>query len=80
MALTIDAQEYVTAAKAAEMLGTTLPRVLMLLREQALEGLQTDGVWYVAKDSVACVTAHGREMRVVTGCASHCSSGGCGCQ
>lgn len=80
MALTIDAKEYVTAAQAAEMLGTTLPRVLMLLREHALEGMQVDGVWYVEKKSAACATAHGREMKAVKGCASHCSSGGCGCQ
>ena len=80
MALTIDAREYVTAAEAAEELETTLTRVLMLLRENALAGTQVDGEWYVASDSVACGKAHGRDMKKIKGCASYCSSGGCGCK
>lgn len=80
MALTIDGREYVTATEAAEKLETTLTRVLMLLRENALAGTQVDGEWYVAADSVACAKIHGVEMKTVKGCVSHCSSGGCGCK
>lgn len=80
MTVTIDAREYISAAAAADELKTTITRVLMLLRENALEGTQVDGEWYVASDSVACGKAHGRDKKTVKGCVSYCSSGGCGCK
>lgn len=80
MALMLDGKEHITAAEAAAEMETTITRVLMLLRENALSGSQMDGEWYVARDSVACGKAHGREMKTVKGCVSHCSSGGCGCK
>lgn len=79
MTATIDAKEYVTAAEAAHELETTLPRVLMLLRGNVLEGARLDGEWYVAMDSVARGKTHGPEMKPVKRCTSHCSSGGCAC-
>jgi hypothetical protein len=75
----IDGKEHITAAEAADQLETTITRVLMLLREKALAGTCQGGAWYVALDSVACAKVHGVERKTVTGCASHCSSGGCGC-
>lgn len=77
MATRIDDREHITAAEAAAELETTITRVLMLLKHHALEGTQLDGEWYVARDSVACGKAHGRDMKTVTGCVSHCSSCGC---
>lgn len=76
----IDGKEHISAAKAAGELDTTITHVLMLLREKALAGTQLDGEWYVACDSLACGKAHGRDMKTIKGCASHCSSGGCGCK
>ncbi len=80
MAVTINTTEYLSSAEAAEELKTTIPRVLMLLRENALEGTLLDGEWYVAKNSVACGKGRDREVNTIKGCASHCSSGGCGCR
>lgn len=80
MAMIVDGREYITAARAAEELETTITRILMLLRGNALIGRQLDGEWYVASDSIACGKARGREMKTATGCASACSSGGCGCK
>jgi len=80
MAMIIDGKEYITAARAAEELETTITRILMLIRENALVGRQLDGAWYVASDSLACGKTHGRDMKAARGCASSCSSGGCGCK
>jgi hypothetical protein len=80
MAILINDREHMTAAEAATALETTITRVLMLIKHQALEGTRHDGEWYVASDSVACGKAHGRDMKTVRGCASHCSSGSCGCK
>jgi hypothetical protein len=80
MATLINDQEHMTAAEAATELGTTITRVLMLLKHHALEGRLLDGEWYVASDSVACGKAHGRDLKTVTGCVSHCTANGCGCK
>lgn len=80
MARTIDNKSYLTAAEAAAQLDTTLTRVLMLLRGNALKGAQLDGEWYVESDSVACAKTHGTDMKAASGCATYCTSGGCGCK
>jgi len=80
MARTIDGIEYVTADEAAELLATTPMRVLMLMRDKALVGIEAEGEWLVSRDSVACCAAHGSDMKVAKGCATYCSSGGCGCK
>ncbi len=80
MARTIDGIEYVTADEAAEMLATTPMRVLMLLRNKALAGMEINGEWLVSRDSAACCKSHSADMKVAKGCATHCSSKGCGCR
>lgn len=80
MALFIDGVEHITAAAAAEQLATTLPRILMLLKAQELQGVQIDGDWFVTSESLACARVHGVDMKVAKGCASYCKSSGCGCQ
>lgn len=76
----IDGKSHVTTAAAAEQLETTITRVLMLLRENALEGVQIDNEWYVESASIACCKTHGKDVKTAKGCASHCTSGGCGCK
>jgi hypothetical protein len=80
MAITIEGKEYLTIAEAAENLGTTLTKVLMLLRGEDLKGKEIDGEWFVEPDSVACCKEHGIDMKAAKGCVSYCSSGGCGCK
>ncbi len=79
MARLIGSISHVTAAEAAAELETTITRILMLLRENALEGKQLDGEWYVESASIACAKAHGNDIKTTKGCVSHCSSG-CGCK
>ena len=80
MARIIDGTTYVTAAEAATKLETTLTRILMLLRSHDLAGTQLAGEWYVESDSLACAKTHGTDRKAASGCASYCSSGGCGCK
>lgn len=76
----IDNREYLTTKDAAAALNTTVTRILMLLKTHALDGAEVAGEWYVAADSLACATAHGSDLKTVTGCASYCTSNGCGCK
>ena len=76
----IDNREYLTAAAAATALKTTVTRILMLLKSNALDGVEVAGEWYVASDSLACATTHGSDLKGVKGCASYCTSSGCGCK
>ena len=80
MAVVIDGKEHVTATMAAAKLDTTMTRILMLLKAKALQGVQIDGEWFVTSDSLDCAKTHGSDLKVANGCASHCSSGGCGCK
>jgi hypothetical protein len=80
MARIIDGKTHITAAEAAVALETTITRVFMLLRENALQGAEAEGEWYVASDSLACAKAHGTDMKTVKGCASYCTSSSCGCK
>lgn len=72
--------DYLTTAEAAENLGTTPTKVLMLLKSRDLKGLEIEGEWFVEPDSLACCKAHGIDVKSAQGCASYCSSGGCGCK
>lgn len=49
----------VSIQEAATVLGTTVPRVLMLMRSGALEGTCVDGVWQVSGASLGnCPASH----------------------
>ena len=80
MSFEIDGTDYLTISEAAEYLGTTASKVLMLLRGDDLKGKEIDGEWFVEPDSVACCKEHGIDMKAAKGCVSYCSSGGCGCK
>lgn len=80
MTLVIDGVEHITAAAAAEKLETTVPRILMMLKSQDIQGVRIDGDWFVTSDSLACAKVHGSDRKVANGCASYCSSKGCGCR
>ena len=73
------ADGYVTIDEAAQLLDTTPTRILMLLRQKALEGVQQGSDWLVSRESIACCKTHGRDMKQEQGCKTYCTSGGCGC-
>ena len=72
--------KFVSAEYAAKELNTTLPRILMMLKNGDLVGEQLDGVWQITGESLACAKVHGSDLKTVNKCASYCSSGGCGCK
>ncbi len=69
---TADTRELVTADEAAAELATTYPRILMLLRDGILEGVQEEGIWYVNRDSLQCLISHGGETSARSSCRKSC--------
>jgi hypothetical protein len=76
----METANMLTVELSAETLGTTSTKILMLLKKGELKGQEIDGKWYVEADSLACCKTHGIDMKTANGCASYCSSGGCGCK
>ena len=77
----IDGRHYLTVEEAAEALATTEMRVLMLMREKELVGMQLEGKWLITADSVAAWQAKGSVAKPVAGCATSCTSAkGCACK
>lgn len=72
--------DYLTISAAAENLGTTATKILMLLKSGELKGKEINEEWFVEPDSLACCKEHGIDMKTTKGCESYCSSGGCGCK
>lgn len=74
--------EMIELDEAAEELGTTGLRLLMLLREGAAEGVeQEDGTWLISRASLERFKEQGGvpPVKQKKGCASSCTSSGCGC-
>ena len=67
--------------EAVEELATTSIRLLMLLREGTVEGIeQADGSWLIARESLDRLKEQGGLPPVKQkGCASSCTSSSCGC-
>ena len=77
----IDGRHYLMVEEAAEALATTAMRVLMLMREKELVGMQLEGEWLITADSVDGWQATGGVAKPVTGCATSCASArGCACK
>jgi|GEM_PF-916934 len=74
--------EMIELDEAVEELATTGLRLLMLLREGTLEGVeQEDGSWLIARASLERLKAQGGvpPVKQKKGCASSCNSSSCGC-
>ena len=78
MTVLIDGIEYLPAADAAEQLATTETKILMLLKQQALQGELVEGAWFVTAASLACYDKHAQQDQAPS-CRTSCSSTGCGC-
>ena len=79
MTVVIDGTEYIPLAVAAQQLGTTETKILMLLKQKALGGELIEGSWYVTMASLACYDAHAQDPAQQAQCRTSCSSSGCGC-
>ncbi len=70
--------ENVSVMKAAEVLGTTHLRILMLVKQGDLKGGQDGGGWFVNRESLEGFRKHGGALRAASSCRSSCGAGGCG--
>jgi hypothetical protein len=73
-----DTGQTLPVTEAAELLGTTHLRILMLIKEGVMKGGQDEGEWFVTRDSLDCFRSHGNDVRRVGACRSTCGGGSCG--
>lgn len=73
----IDTGEYLPVTEAAEQLGTTHLRILMLIKEGTLKGRQEGEEWLVTRESLDCFQKHGGDLQVQAKCRTSCG-GNCG--
>jgi hypothetical protein len=71
-------KEAIPVMEASEELGTTHLRILMLIKEKALEGKQEGGEWFVTRASLDCLQKHGGDVRAHSTCRTSCGGGSCG--
>ena len=74
----ISKTEAIPVLEAAEELGTTHLRILMLIKEGVLQGSQEGGEWFVTRASIDCFRSHGGDIRARSTCKSSCGGGSCG--
>ncbi|MGA7828035.1 MAG: hypothetical protein WCA04_10260 [Geobacteraceae bacterium] len=72
-----DVRERLSATEAAEELNTTHLRVLMLIKEGALDGIQEGEEWFVTRNSLDCFQSHGGNAQAQIKCRTSCG-GNCG--
>jgi hypothetical protein len=72
-----DVRERISATEAAEELETTPLRVLMLIKEGALDGIQTGEEWFITRKSLDCFQSHGGNAQAQITCRTACG-GNCG--
>jgi hypothetical protein len=75
----INGIEHVTAAEAAAELSTTETRVLMLLKQKALDGTLSEQGWFISRQSLDCFDHHISDAERELACRTACSSSRCGC-
>lgn len=72
--------ELVELEDAAEELSTTGLRLLMLIREGSLQGVERDGTWHIRRASLEGLKHAGISRPEQKGCAATCKASGCGCK
>jgi len=75
MEKTINGKSCMEIGQAARMLETTVPRMLMLLKQGKLAGELVDGEWYVESQALMAMT--GTDILPVT--SASCGHGCAGC-
>ncbi|GFO63347.1 hypothetical protein M1B72_10555 [Geomonas paludis] len=75
----IDGIAHVTAAEAAIELSTTETRVLMLLKQKALQGTLSDQGWFITKASLDSYEEAGETAPQQPACRTACTATRCGC-
>jgi hypothetical protein len=73
-------EEMVELDDAAEELATTGLRLLMLIREGVLQGVEHGGTWQLTRGSLERLKNVGITPPEQKGCAATCKASSCGCQ
>ncbi len=79
MGATDGKRELVDVEDAAEELSTTGLRLLMLIREGILQGVEQGGNWLITRESLERVKKSGITPPEQKGCAATCKASGCSC-
>jgi len=70
--------ELVLLEDAAEELATTGLRLLMLIREGTLVGIENDGEWRISRESLERLKCTGVAPPELKGCGAACTASNCG--
>lgn len=76
----MEANEQISIRDAAREVGSTHLRLLMLIKQGALQGELRDGEWFVTRDELAGFAAAGGESRPALACAASCKASTCSCR
>ncbi|TGU72239.1 hypothetical protein E4633_07965 [Geomonas terrae] len=76
----IDGKEHVTAAEAAAELSTTETKILMLLKQKALQGTLSEQGWFITRESLDSFDQDAGNPQAQLSCRTSCSSSTCGCR
>lgn len=76
MGKTIDGKSWIDIQEAAAALNSTIPRLLMLIKDGTLVGQQLDGEWYVTSDSICNCSNREKIPHIPKSCSGGCG-GGC---
>lgn len=71
------AQSRIPIEQAAQELGTTVLALLMQIKRERLQGIESDGAWYVTAESLEAFRREG-PLSAAHLCRGHCANGGCG--
>jgi hypothetical protein len=72
--------EMIELEDAAEELSTTGLRLLMLIREGSLHGVEYGGTWHIQRASLERLKNTGISRPEQKGCAATCKASSCGCK
>ncbi|GFO61536.1 hypothetical protein GMST_38610 [Geomonas silvestris] len=77
--MTVGNEAFYSLAEVARQLGTTETRILMLLKQGALEGELVDGCWFIYQSSVAGLGPDRVSAPLEPSCRTSCSASTCAC-
>lgn len=76
----MEANEQISIMDAAREVGSTHLRLLMLIKQGALQGELRDGEWFVRRDALEGFAEADGGSRPVPACAVSCTASSCGCR
>lgn len=75
----MEANEQISIMDAAREVGSTHLRLLMLIKQGALQGELRDGEWFVRRNALAGFATADGGSRPVPACAAKCKKSSCAC-